>query len=83
MVTNRQHEPVRLEYFDRSVLVLLDGTRDRAQLVEVLTQLAVNGQLAIWKDTQRVQNATLMPAILVESLRESLTRLARFALLVA
>ncbi len=56
--------------------------RPRAQLVEQLARLAVEGQLAIWKDNQRLQDATQIPSILAASLGDSLARLARGALLI-
>jgi methyltransferase-like protein len=82
VVTNRRHEAVQLDAFDRHVLQLLDGTRSVAQLVEHLAASAAAGQMMAVENNQPVPPERLRQ-FLNNSLRQSLNRLAENAFLVA
>jgi methyltransferase-like protein len=76
-VTNRRHRLVALNPFDRLLLPHLDGSRDRAALLDVLMGLAARKVLTVAEtDSSEVR------AALDAELMASLDRLARSALLV-
>jgi hypothetical protein len=83
VATNRRHEAVRLEYFERHVLALLDGSRDLEQLAETLATQATDGRFAIFDDQQLVQDQERARHSLAIALGETLARLAHSAFLVA
>ena len=87
-VTNLRHEAGRLNDFSRIVLRHLDGSRDRAGLLEVLHQSRYEGRLEISGAlSDLVDDASLGPReanepALGAMLDRSLEKLARFALLI-
>jgi SAM-dependent methyltransferase len=81
-VTNLRHEAVDLSRFDRHLLALLDG-RTRGALVDALEALVTDGTLAIRGSGPGPLDAAARRAIVAESLRQGLARLAAGALLVA
>jgi methyltransferase-like protein/2-polyprenyl-3-methyl-5-hydroxy-6-metoxy-1,4-benzoquinol methylase len=82
-VTNLRHELVTLGDFERHVLRLLDGSRDRAALVGALATLVAQGELMVQQDGQPVVDAAAIRRHLGQALEEQLPRLARGALLVS
>ncbi|MGD9721315.1 MAG: methyltransferase domain-containing protein [Pirellulales bacterium] len=82
IATNRRHQPVRLEPFDRYVLSLLDGTRSVADIVDHLVTGAANGQLALVENGRPVppERAT---AFASNELAASIKRLVDSAFLIA
>jgi methyltransferase-like protein/2-polyprenyl-3-methyl-5-hydroxy-6-metoxy-1,4-benzoquinol methylase len=83
VATNRSHEAMRLEYFERHMLPLLDGTRDLPSLVEELTAQAASGRFVIFDQQQLVQSPEQTRKSLDIALPETLAQLARSAFLVA
>lgn len=83
VVANRRHELVRLEAFDRSLIELLDGSSDVSQLTEQLVVAASAGRLTVTEHQQRLQTYDDAKRAIGIALPETLTRLARTALLVA
>jgi methyltransferase-like protein/ubiquinone/menaquinone biosynthesis C-methylase UbiE len=83
LVTSLRHETVHLTPFDRHLLPLLDGTRDRPALVEGLVERFRQAELSISQDEQPITDAARARAILAEVLERQLPLLARGALLVA
>lgn len=83
VVTNRRHEPVRLQSFERSLVDLLDGTRTQAELIDVLATAAGQGRLTVTQNQQRVVGYDDAKRALALAVPESLTGLARWALLIA
>ena len=49
-VANRRHELFRPSDFDRKLIPLLDGTRDRAALLDRLTEMTLAKELTIQRD---------------------------------
>jgi methyltransferase-like protein/cyclopropane fatty-acyl-phospholipid synthase-like methyltransferase len=80
--TNRRHEIVRLNDLDRHLLPLLDGTTDRAALVEKLTQIAKSGTLNVQKDGVALQDEAEISQALNSVIDQALVNVARLALLV-
>jgi methyltransferase-like protein len=81
LVISLRHRNVELETFDALVLPLLDGTRDRAAIVEQLMRCVADGTFAIGRADQPLHDPTQVRAILTEALEPCLRRLARHALL--
>jgi methyltransferase-like protein len=63
------------------VLQLLDGTRDRAAIVELLMRWVAAGNLAIDRAGEPLRDPAEVRAFLVDALEPSLRRLAGHALL--
>jgi methyltransferase-like protein/SAM-dependent methyltransferase/Fe-S-cluster containining protein len=82
LITTLFHRQVELSDLDLVVLPYLDGSRDRAALVDALQAAVADGSLKIEKNGQRPPRETI-PAILKEALEICLQRLARFGLLTA
>ena len=82
MVTNLRHESVRLEDdLVRRLLLLLDGTRDRAALLNELRRMIASGEASI--EVEEKDDSSQKPNGLSDGLERSLDNLARLALLVA
>jgi methyltransferase-like protein len=82
-VTNLRHVPFDLPRFDRHLLGLLDGCRTHGALVDALEALVTEGTLAIRGSNPGPLEPAARRAIVAESLRQGLTRLAAGAFLVA
>src|SRR5262249_14308007 len=82
-VTNLRHEVVTVTPFDRHLLPHLDGTRDRAALVDVLVGLFQRGELHISQNEEPITDPARGREILAEVLDQQLPKLARACLLVA
>ncbi len=83
LVTSRRHQAVPLNYFDRHVIQLLDGTRGVAKLLDYLSASALVGKLVVVEDQQQVHDADRLRKILEDALPPSLERLAHNALLIS
>jgi methyltransferase-like protein/2-polyprenyl-3-methyl-5-hydroxy-6-metoxy-1,4-benzoquinol methylase len=81
-VTTLFHHVAELSDLDLALLPYLDGSRDRAALVDALSAEVANGTLKIQKNGRSLPPESI-PRILKKSLEPSLQRLARFGLLVA
>ena len=81
-VTNLRHETCNLSHFDREILPLLDGTRDRAALLTAVLDKFHAGVLKIEQDDKPVTDDERATPILNDVLAQELPRLARSALLV-
>jgi methyltransferase-like protein len=81
-VANRRHEPVELDPFDRHVLELLDGTRNRAEMVEHLASGVGQGRLIALAHEQRLESFDDAQRAFTQALPDALTRLANSALLI-
>ncbi len=82
MATNRRHEVVRLNDLDKQLLPMLDGTNDRAALVEKLTQAAQAGALNVQKDGTTLSDPKDIKQALESVMDQALANVARMALLV-
>ena len=81
-VTNRRHELVKLSDIALRLVPLLDGTRDRAELVEALVAQSLAGELTVRRNGQPLTNADELRVGLTATLGPTLDALARDALLV-
>ena len=82
-MTNLRHEPIAPSRFDRYLLGLLDGRRNHGQLVEALDGLVDEGKLSIRGSDPGPPDTASRRAIVTESFRQGLARLADRALLVS
>jgi methyltransferase-like protein/SAM-dependent methyltransferase len=82
-VTTLRHEVVDLNPLDRQLVRLLDGTRDRAALVEAVTELVVTGVLVVTQpDGVVLTDAARVRGVVNSTLENHLGMLARWSLLV-
>lgn len=81
-VTNARHETVRLNDLERHVLRHLDGTRDRAGLLDLLTGLVADGSLILHEQGRVVRDTSGARHVLPVPLTGALNRLAKSGLLV-
>jgi methyltransferase-like protein/ubiquinone/menaquinone biosynthesis C-methylase UbiE len=81
-VTNLRHRTVDLGVFDLLVLRHLDGSRDRAALLDLLADLAAKDVLTLRQDGQPLRDPTRIRDLLSGSLGGCLQRLAGSALLI-
>jgi methyltransferase-like protein/predicted O-methyltransferase YrrM len=82
-VANLRHQSLDLSRFDRHLLDLLDGRRTHGELVDALEALVAEGTLAIRNSDPGPMDQAARRAIVAESLRQGLDRLAARAFLVA
>lgn len=80
-VTNRLHEMVQVDDFQRHLLTLLDGTRTQDQLVDALTGLITQGELVVYQSQRRITDAAEARRVAQDALPGALKGLARAALL--
>lgn len=81
-VTNLRHDRVAISSLDRHMLPLLDGTHDRADLLDALVKKWEQGELTIRQDDQPVTDREEVMGILAEGIAQQLPRLATACLLV-
>jgi methyltransferase-like protein len=83
-VMNLRHEDVAVEGgFERHLLQLLDGSRDRAALFGDLAKLVEIGTLTVEKDGKPVADLTIARQTIAIELENKLAEIGRNALLVA
>jgi methyltransferase-like protein/2-polyprenyl-3-methyl-5-hydroxy-6-metoxy-1,4-benzoquinol methylase len=81
-VTNLRHEPVTLPELERRLLLNLDGTRGRPELLEMLLGLVHRGELQVEQQGQRVEPKARVQELLANAVDRGLTQLVGLALLV-
>ena len=80
-ITNLLQQRVTLDGIDGALLPLLDGSRDRDALVAALARLAAEGALQLEQQDKSLTHGPVSEKVLRAALEESLSRLARVALL--
>ena len=84
VVATLRHTALKIEdSLGQNLLRLLDGTRDRQELLRELKELVKSGAAVIRQDGQPVSDLEKAQEILARELEQSLEALARSALLVA
>src|SRR5262249_55302177 len=81
-VTNRRHEVLRLNPVQRALLPLLDGSRDRAELLQALAEIADQDRLTIRRGEEEIEDPETVRTVLADALGVSLEEMALSALLV-
>ena len=81
-VTNQLHEIVIIDIFSKHLLALLDGKRDHKQLIEELTKLVKSDTLVVQKDGKQVKDGEALKESLTAAMNESLSKMAKAAVLV-
>jgi len=83
-VMNLRHEDVAIEgVFERHLLQLLDGSRDRSALLDDLSQLVESGNLTAQKDGESITDLAIARQTIATALEEKLVEIGKKALLVA
>jgi methyltransferase-like protein/2-polyprenyl-3-methyl-5-hydroxy-6-metoxy-1,4-benzoquinol methylase len=82
-ITNQRHEPTLVNEFSRQIILLLDGTRSRPELLGRLLSLVADGTLVVTQENKTGPQAQNVEAPLAREFEISLADLARAALLVA
>ena len=84
VVTSLRHTTIRMDDpFGRRLLTMLDGTRDRDALAGEFLALAESGALRLDERDEPPRDARRLRELLSERIEESLSSLARHALLVS
>ncbi len=82
-VTNMRHERINLDKANHRLLPYLDGSHDRAALIDILESWVAEDTLDVEKEGQPVTDAAELRQVLTEMLASKLEQLAHAALLVA
>jgi methyltransferase-like protein len=82
-VVNRRHEVVTLDPFDRALLAVLDGARDRDELVAHLATEVTERRLVVLAQEKPLESREDAERTFSRALPDALVRLARSALLIA
>jgi methyltransferase-like protein len=82
-ITNQRHEIVTLDEFSRRTLQLLDGTRDRAALLDSMAALVQDGTLMVEQEGRPVAGGDPLKQILGDAVDRCLNRFTKAALMVA
>jgi methyltransferase-like protein/SAM-dependent methyltransferase len=80
-VANRRHALLRLSDLDRRILPLLDGTRDRAAVIDRMAELAAAGELNVSRQGEPVTDPAEIRGVLGPTLEQALDRFATSCLL--
>ncbi|HVX84834.1 MAG TPA: methyltransferase regulatory domain-containing protein [Phycisphaerae bacterium] len=83
IITNLRHESYKPQKFERHLLQLLDGTRDRAALAAAILRLAAAGTLHFSQNDQPLTTDEQLAPAIDAALAEYLPRLARRAFLLS
>ena len=81
-VTSLRHEQITLPELERRLLLNLDCTRVRPELLEMLLGLVQRGALTVEEQGQRVEATARARELLSNPLEQGLIQLAGMALLV-
>jgi SAM-dependent methyltransferase len=82
-VTSLRHRNIDLNGFERQLLGLLDGTRDRAALLDGLVGAVAKGEVEMKKDGQLLTDPEQARALMAPTVEPALARLASWSLLLA
>lgn len=80
-VTNLRHETVGLDAVAQHILPVLDGTRDRAALLDYVEELIRKGTLTARQDDKVIADPAQIRGVARQAVEQTLTRLAQNALL--
>ena len=81
IMANRRHEVVRLNELDRHLIPLLDGTNDRAALVEKLTALTKENKMQVQRDGAPIYEEADIRLALQSVIDQALLNVARLGVM--
>ncbi len=81
-VVNQRHEYVRLDFFSKELLKLMDGKHNHEHLLAALIHLTEQGKLVLKQKENSLLNASQVKDTLTAMMQKALPKLARLALLV-
>ncbi len=76
LVTNLRHESLQMDPFNRQLMLLLDGTRDRDALVAGLGKALREGTLEVKHNGQPLTDPESVTKVLYDAVNENLPKLA-------
>jgi len=82
-VTNQLHEIVTIDIFSKHLIALLNGKKDHNQLLDELTKLVKADTLVVQKDGKQLKDGEALRESLTAAMNESLSKMAKAAVLVA
>jgi methyltransferase-like protein len=80
-ISNLAHELVDLSDFDRFVLSLLDGTRDRASIIQAMIEHVKRGEITLQQKGVPVENPELIATVVEHTLSKTFERFIDMSLL--
>ena len=80
-IVTRRHNLYRTTELDRHLIPLLDGTRDRCELLNWLVDIALSGGLTVHREGQRLTDEAALRPGLAEALESALANLGKIGLL--
>jgi methyltransferase-like protein/ubiquinone/menaquinone biosynthesis C-methylase UbiE len=82
-VTNQLHERIVIDVFSRSLISLLDGSRDKEAILDELAKLVKAGSLVVQKDGKDLKEGKTLREALRQAMNESLAKMEKAAVLIA
>lgn len=82
-VTNQLHEIVKVDVFSKHLIQLLDGKRDRRQILDELAKLVKSDTLVVQKDGKQLKDGESLTESLTVAMNESLAKMAKTGILIA
>jgi methyltransferase-like protein len=83
VVTQLTHETIRLTDFERRLLLLLDGSRDRSAILDGLVELVRNGGLTVQEGDAPVEGEARLRVALADAVARTVPKLAHAYLLIS
>lgn len=81
-VTNQLHEIIAIDAFSKNLLQLMNGKRDRIQILDELVELVRKGQLVVQKDGKNIAETQVLRQTLEGFMQECLDKMAKAAVLI-
>jgi methyltransferase-like protein len=82
LVVNQRHELVKLDPVSKELVKVLDGTRNRDELLEYLAQCAAKGALVLEESGRKITETKKIKDTLEAAMEKAMSTLASSALLV-
>jgi methyltransferase-like protein/SAM-dependent methyltransferase len=82
-VTNQLHETIPADVFTRNLIAILDGTLNKAEILEEMHTLVKNGTLFVHKDGKQLTEGEPLKLALKEVVNDSLVKISKAAILIA
>lgn len=81
-ITNQLHETIAVDVFSKHLLNLMNGKRDKIQILDELVELVRKGQLVVQKEGKNIVDTPVLRQTLEQFMDECLERMSKAAVLV-
>ncbi|MBX9722968.1 MAG: class I SAM-dependent methyltransferase [Candidatus Obscuribacterales bacterium] len=81
-ITNQLHETIAVDAFSKNLLVLLNGKRDKIQILDELVELVRKGQLVVQRDGKNIADQAVLRQTIEAFMQECLNNMSKAAVLV-